>query len=337
MKIVLDAMGGDHAPEETVKGAIEAINELGIKVILVGSEEILKKELKKYDYDEKTIEIVAAEEVIEMGEHPGTAIRKKKKSSIVIGTKLVKEGNGEAFVSAGNTGAVMASSLFGYGRISGIDRPAIGSVMPTLKGISLIVDAGANADCKPQQLVQFAIMGQIYAERILGIDKPRIGLLNIGEEEAKGNELSVEAHKLLKKEKNLKNFIGNIEGRDITEGKADVVVCDGFVGNVVLKFAEGLAKGMFSMIKHQMTSNLRSKMGAALVKPSLTDLKKKLDYSEYGGAPLLGTKHITIISHGSSDAKAIKNALRVAKECIEFRVIGAISDSIETSDTGDEA
>lgn len=335
MRIVLDAMGGDFAPQETVKGAIEAAKELAIEVILVGCEEILKKEIAKYKTDDLPITIVNAEEVIEMGEHPASAIRKKKKSSIVVGTKLVKDGEGAAFVSAGNTGAAMAASLFGYGRLKNIDRPAIGSVMPTLKGVSLLVDAGANADCKPINLLQFAIMGQIYAERILGIEKPKVGLLNIGEEETKGNELSQEVYRLLKAEKRV-NFIGNIEGRDITEGKADVIVCDGFVGNVVLKFAEGLAKGLLSMIKEEIMGNMMSKLGGALIKPSLKGLKQKMDYSEYGGAPLLGVNEITIISHGSSDATAIKNALRVAKECVEARVVGAIRDSMEVEATGAE-
>lgn len=336
MRIVVDAMGGDFAPREIVKGAVEAAREYAIDVVLVGPEEVIGQELAKAKGTLPSgISVVNATETIAMDEHPAQAIRKKKDSSLVVGVRLVKAGQGNAFVSAGNTGAAMAAALLGYGRIKGIDRPAIASVMPTVRGISLVLDVGANADCKPKNLLQFAVMGQIFANKILGISHPKVGLLNIGEEETKGNELVLEAYQLLKTQQGL-NFIGNLEGRDIAAGKADVVVCDGFVGNVVLKFAEGLAKGLMGMIKEAATSSIMGTLGGALLKPALGELKKKVDYTEYGGAPLLGLNGICIISHGSSNAHAIKNAIRVAKECVENRVVDAIRESLENTSMGDD-
>jgi len=336
LRIVVDAMGGDYAPREIVEGAIQAAMEYGVGIILVGQQEAINRELAGHKVDNLDLEVVHASEIIDMGEHPATAIRKKKDSSIVVGIRLVKEGRGDAFISAGNTGAAMAAALFGYGRIKGIDRPAIASVMPTIRGTSLILDAGANADCKPRNLVQFGIMGSIYAEKILGIANPKVGLLNIGEEETKGNELSQEAYKLMKNQTGV-NFYGNVEGRDIPQGVADVVVCDGFVGNVVLKFAEGLAKGLLSMIKEELNKSLLAKLGGLMSMPALVGLKKRMDYAEYGGAPLLGVDGICIISHGSSRAKAIKNAIRVAGECVDQQVVQAIRNSIEQTEvTGDD-
>ncbi|MHB8170007.1 MAG: phosphate acyltransferase PlsX [Thermincolia bacterium] len=336
MRIVVDAMGGDFAPTEIVDGAIQAATKYGVGIILVGLEEPIRQELGRHKVEGLDVEVVHASEIIDMGEHPANAIRKKKDSSIVVGIKLVKEGRGDAFISAGNTGAAMAAALFGYGRIKGIDRPAIASAMPTTKGAALILDVGANADCKPRNLLQFGVMGQIYAEKILGVSSPRVGLLNIGEEETKGNELSLEAYPLMKNQSGL-NFIGNVEGRDIFQGAVDVVVCDGFVGNVVLKFAEGLAKGLLGMIKEELSQSLLSKIGGALCLPALNVLKKRMDYAEYGGAPLLGVNGICIISHGSSKAKAIMNAVRVAKECVEKQVVHSIRDNIEqTGVNGDD-
>jgi phosphate acyltransferase len=335
LKIVLDGMGGDFAPRAAVEGAILAVQEYDIEIIIVGQEELIKTELAKANYSSDKITVHHASEIIEMGEHPGNAIRRKKDSSIVVGTRLVKEGIGDAFISAGNTGACMAAALFGLGRIKGIQRPAIGTVMPTDTGISLVLDVGANADCKPIHLVQFALMGSIYAEKVLGINKPKVGLLNIGEEESKGNELTLETYPLLQKTK--LNFVGNIEGRDIFWGKSDVVVCDGFVGNVVLKLSEGLASFLMNTIKEQLMTSTIGKIGGALIKPLMGKLKKKLDYAQYGGAPLLGIDGISIISHGSSNGIAIKNAIRVAKECVNNEVVRCIKDSLEDNlSTGDE-
>jgi glycerol-3-phosphate acyltransferase PlsX len=336
LRIVVDATGGDFAPVEIVKGAIEAVRAYSLEVILVGPEQLIQQELTKANPDNLPgITVVNATETITMDEHPAQAVRKKKDSSLVVGVRLVKEGRGDAFVSAGNTGAAMAAALFGFSRIKGIDRPAIASVMPTTRGISLLLDVGANSDCKPKNLLQFAVMGHIYADKILGIANPQVGLLNIGEEETKGNDLVQEAYQLLKAQPKL-NFIGNVEGRDIAAGKADVVVCDGFVGNVVLKFAEGLAKGIMGMIKAAATSSILGTLGGALLKPALGELKKKVDYTEYGGAPLLGLNGICIIGHGSSNANAIKNAIRVAKECVENRVVDSIKESLENTSMGDE-
>ncbi len=332
MKIIVDAMGGDYAPVEIIKGALEAVKEFGIEVVLVGDEQKINPELAKYNPEKVTV--VHAPEVIGMGEPPAAALRKKKNSSIVLSTRLVKEGVGEAVVSAGNTGAVMGSALFGFGRIKGIHRPAIASVLPTIKGITLLLDIGANAVCDPQNLLQFAVMGSIYADKILGAHNPKVGLLNIGTEETKGNPLYLEAYKLLKKS-NL-NFIGNIEGREITAGIADVVVCDGFVGNVVIKFGEGLATDLMAMIKDELKRNIFVKIGAALVLSQAQGLKKRIDYAEYGGAPLLGVNGVCIICHGSSQARAIKNAIRAAVECVEKQVVKCIRDSIKDKLNGDD-
>jgi len=334
LKIVVDAMGGDYAPIEIVKGAIEAAREFEIDIIFVGDEKKVKAELAKYDAGKLPVSVVHAPEVIEMGEPPAVALRKKKGSSIMIGTKLVIEGFGDAFVSAGNTGAVMGSSLLGFGRVKGIHRPAIASVFPTIKGFTMILDIGANAECDPQNLQQFAVMGNIYSSKILGVDEPKVGLLNIGEEETKGNPLYVEAFKLIK-QSNL-NFIGNIEGRDITGDVADVIVCDGFVGNVVLKFGEGLARDLMSMIKEELKKNIFVKIGAALVFSQAKGLRKKTDYAEYGGAPLLGVNGVCIICHGTSQARAVKNAIRVAKECVEINVVECIKKSIGERLNGDD-
>lgn len=326
MKIAVDAMGGDFAPEEVVNGAILACRDLGAEVILVGDEKRIVDLLKTHSVSGLKLEIKNATEVIEMGDHPAQAVKKKKDSSLVVANRLVKEGIAAAVISAGNTGAAMSASLLTLGRIKGIDRPAIASPMPTTKGVSVLLDAGANADCDPENLVQFALMGSIYAEQVFGFPNPRVGLLSIGEEETKGNKLTVEAHQLLKQSGI--NFIGNIEGRDVHHGECEVIVCDGFVGNIVLKLSEGLAGALFGQIKRALTENWISTAGALLAKGAFKNLKSRMDYTEYGGAPLLGLNGISIISHGSSNAKAIKNAIRAAIKAVNEDVVGKIAMSL---------
>lgn len=309
LRIAVDGMGGDNAPNSVVEGCIEAISkEKKIQLLLVGKEKVLKEELKKYNYNKEQIIIVNADEIIENSESPVMAIRRKKSSSIVVGLKLVKEKEAEAFVSAGSTGAVLAGGTIIIGRLKGIERPALASFIPNEKGFTLLLDCGANVDCKPSQLVQFAKMGGIYYESFMKKENPTIGLLNIGEEEEKGNILSKETHALLKETPTI-NFAGNIEARDISTGKVDVVICDGFVGNIVLKYTEGFAMSLFSMIKKSLLSSFTSKIGALLIKKSLKDMMKALDYTEYGGAPLLGLNGLVVKTHGSSDSKAIKNTI----------------------------
>ncbi len=320
MRIALDAMGGDYAPIETVKGALEAIKEIDISVVLVGKEEELKKVLKDYHYDENKIEIIHAEEVIEMNEHPAFAVKEKEDSSIVKAIKLLKEKKVEGVVSAGNTGAVMSSALLYLGRIKGIKRPAISTLVPTLTQIpSIILDIGANVDCKKEYLEQFALMGKIYMEEIFNVKNPKIALLNIGEEEGKGNQLVQEAYALLKNNP-LFNFIGNVEGKDLFKGIANVIVCDGFVGNVAIKTAEGVAETLFELLSSEIKSSPWSTILGLLLKPKFKNVKKKLDYSEFGGAPLLGVDGTVIISHGRSKAKAIKNALKVAEKMVKLEI-----------------
>lgn len=326
MKIALDAMGGDFAPRETVLGAIDACREFDADVILVGNESELNKVLAGHSLTNLKIEIHPASEVISMDEHPANAVKRKSNSSLVVANRLVKEGKAAAVISAGNTGAAMAASLFNLGRIRGIDRPAIASLMPTKKGFSVLLDAGGNADCEPENLIQFAIMGSIYAEEVLGLPQPRIGLLSIGEEETKGNKLTIEAHQLLKKSK--LNFIGNIEGSDVHQGVCEVIVCDGFVGNTVLKVSEGLAAVLFSEIKAAISSNHLAKFGGLLIKSPIRKLKARLDYTEYGGMPLLGINGISIISHGSSNAKAIKNAIKAAVKIVNQDIVSKITASL---------
>lgn len=334
MKIALDAMGGDYAPAEIVKGALAALklNE-DLHIVLVGKEDIIKKFLPEYGKEDR-ISICPCEEVIGMDEHPAIAYRKKKDASISVATRLVKEQRADAVVSAGSTGAQMVAALFGLGRIPGIDRPAIGTLIPTLAGSKLLLDAGANADCRPEHLVQFALMGSIYANKILGYARPRVGLVNIGEEPSKGNELTLQTYDLLSKITEL-NFIGNIEGRDIPAGKADVMVCDGFVGNTILKVIEGTAGAIFTLLKQELGKNFTSKLGATLLAPGLRNLKARLDYAEYGGAPLLGVKGISIICHGSSKATAIKNAIRVAMECVQNNFVETLQTSVKTEKVGE--
>lgn len=324
-RIALDAMGGDHAPMEIVRGARDAAHELGVHIVLVGDEEKIQRELDG-DTAGGLITIVHAPEVVEMDEHPVSAIRKKKNSSIVVATQLVKEGAADAVVSAGSTGAQMASSLFILGRIAGVDRPAISTLLPTAKGVVALLDVGANVDCRPQHLKQFAVMGSLYAEKVLGLPNPKVGLLNIGSEETKGNDLTLASYGLLKEAEI--HFIGNVEGRDLFLGSTDVAVCDGFVGNVVLKSAEGLAMSILGMFQQEM-GRLEDILGRERIMHTMGGFKRRMDYAEYGGAPLLGVDGVSVISHGSSRARAIKNAVRVAKETVQQGLVPAIKASLE--------
>ncbi|SNR90427.1 phosphate:acyl-[acyl carrier protein] acyltransferase [Anaerovirgula multivorans] len=326
MKIVLDAMGGDHGPAVTVLGAVEAVNEYGINIILTGNRDLIEKELKKYDYLESYIEIIHCNEEITNEDKPVAAIRRKKDSSMVVGLNLVKEKKADAIISAGNTGALLAGGLFVLGRIKGIDRPALAPVYPTTKGASILIDGGANADCKPRNYLEFGIMGNIYAAKILGIHNPRVCTVNIGMEEGKGNDVTKEAYKLCQKAKF--NFAGNVEARDIPSGSADVIICDGFTGNVILKLTEGIAATIFSTLKEEFTRNTLRKLAATILKSGLKDFKKTFDYTEYGGAPFLGVQGNLIKAHGSSNAKAIKNAIRQAKAFVEKEVVKDIMQQI---------
>ena len=335
-RIAIDAMGGDHAPFEIVAGAVWGAKEYGVGLELVGNqdriEQILdqiqhegflsecgkagRKRRVRIDVKSLDIKITHASEVIEMGEAPGQAIRKKKKSSIVLAVNAVASGSSDALVAAGSTGAAMASSLFGLGRIHGIDRPAIATTLPTMKKPIVLIDAGANSNSTPEMLRQFAIMGQTFSKSVLGIENPRVGILNIGEEAGKGNELAKQAYSLLEEEQDKFNFVGNIEGKEIFLNLCDVVVCDGFVGNVALKVTEGTASMLLRMIKQQFKSDWVGMIIGMLAKPFMRRIYTKINYEEFGGALLLGVKGITVISHGRSKAYAIKNAVRVAKEAV---------------------
>ena len=316
VKVAVDAMGGDNAPGEIVKGAVEAIQaEKKIKVYLVGKEEQIKAELSRYTYPEEQVEVVNATEVIAMAEPPVAAIRSKKDSSIVKGLYMVREGRCDAFVSAGSTGAVLAGGQVIVGRSKGVERPPLAPLIPTEKGASLLIDCGANVDAKPSQLVQFAKMGSIYMENVMGIKNPRVGIVNIGAEEEKGNALVKETFPMLKECSDI-NFIGSIEARDIPAGAADVVVCEAFVGNVVLKLYEGVGATLIKKVKGGMMVNLRSKIGALLVKPALKQTLKAFDLEQYGGAPLLGLKGLVVKTQGSSKAVEIKNTIL---QCVTFK------------------
>lgn len=329
MKIAVDVMGTDYGPAEIIKGVLQAVAEYGCDVVLVGDQDVIRGELaKEHQENNPKVTIHHASQVIEMKDHPGISVRKKKDASIVVATRLLREKECDALISSGSTGAAVASALFGLGRIPGIERPAIATVIPNLKGATVLVDSGAVVDAKPEVLVQSAIMGSVYAELQLGLKEPRVGLLNIGEEETKGNEQCLATYPLLKKDPHI-HFIGNVEGRDINKGTVDVVVCDGFVGNVVLKSMEGLAKALMQMVKETlMDSGFLTKLGALLVKSALSKLGRRIDVSEYGGALLMGVKAPFIICHGNSKAKDIKSALRVAKELTEKDVVGRIRKEI---------
>ena len=314
--VALDAMGGDNAPKEMIKGAVQALEKTdAVQVLLVGKEDVIRAELAQYTYDKARIEVVNATEVIETAEPPVNAIRRKKDSSIVVGMKLVKEGQADAFVSAGSSGAVLVGGQVIVGRIKGVERPPLAPLIPTEKGVSLLVDCGANVDARPSHLVQFAKMGSIYMEHGVGIKNPKVGIVNIGAEEEKGNALVKETFPLLKGEKNI-NFIGSVEAREIPHGQADVIVCEAFAGNIILKLFEGVGSVLISEIKKGMMGSLRSKIGALLVKPALKKTLKSFDSSEYGGAPLLGLNGLVVKTHGSSTAKEICNTII---QCVTFK------------------
>jgi glycerol-3-phosphate acyltransferase PlsX len=335
IRIALDAMGGDVAPRETVQGAVLAVQDDELRklaggpfqVVLVGRREDIERELPQdKSIPRDLLPIVDAREVVEMHEHPAQACKKKKDSSIVRCHELLRDGDVSACVSAGNSGATLAAALFTCGRIKGVSRPAITTMVPSVQGVSVLVDAGANMDCGGKHLLQFALMGEAYARTALGFNSPRVGLLSIGEEDSKGNDLVFEAQTLLKQVPF--NYIGNVEGRDICNGKCDVIVCDGFTGNVTLKAIEGVGELVFTLLKKELSANLFSMLGAVLSASAFRRFKKMIDYREYGGAPLLGIDGISLISHGKSNAYAIKNAVRAALRCVQHDLKGAIEKAV---------
>lgn len=332
IKVAVDAMGGDNAPAAIVQGAIDAVNEEErVKVFLVGRREIIEQELKKYTYDTARVEIVHAEEVIETAEAPVMAIRKKKDSSIVKSMNMIKEGKCDAFVSAGSTGAVLVGGQVIVGRIKGVERPPLAPLIPTENGVALLVDCGANVDARPSHLVQFAKMGSVYMESVMGVKNPRVGIVNNGAEEEKGNALVKETFPLLKNCPEI-NFIGSVEARDIPAGAADVIVCEAFVGNVILKMYEGVGASLIKKVKDGMMSSLRSKIGALLVKPALKKTLKAFDLEQYGGAPMLGLNGLVVKSHGSSNAVEIKNSVLQCVTFMEQKINDKIKEKITLED-----
>ena len=337
IRVAVDAMGGDNAPAEIVKGTVDAVNAgEDIHVLLVGNEESIRKELAGYKYNSNQIEIIHAPDVISTCEPPVMAIRKKKESSIVMALDLVKNGSADAFVSAGNSGAVLAGGQLIVGRIKGVERPPFAPLIPTKNGVALLLDSGANIDARPSHLVQFAKMGSIYMENVLGIKNPRVGIVNIGAEEEKGNQLVKDTFPLLKECSDI-NFIGSVEARDIPEGVADVIVCDAFVGNVILKLYEGVGATILSKIKEGLMSSFRSKIGAILIKPALKKTMKTFDATEYGGAPMLGLKGLVVKTHGSSKAKEVRNSIlqcrKFKEQKINDRILETFSRTEASTDT----
>ena len=318
MKIAVDAMGGDQAPHEIVAGAVDAARSFNLQIILVGIQERIESELEKHDIKNLPIFIQPAAEIVTMEDSPSKAMRRKRESSIAVGLRLVRDERAQGFISAGNSGATMAIAMVTLKKLKGIDRPAIVTCLPTLKDPVTILDVGGNVDCTPLHLAQFAIMGSVYAQRVLNRQFPKVGLLSNGEEETKGNELTRATHELLKNSP--LNYLGSVEGRDIFPGEIDVIVCDGFVGNIVLKTAEGLALTMTNILREELTANITRKMGAWLCRDGLKSMKQRVDYAEYGGAPLLGINGNCFIAHGSSCRKAIKNGIRLCAEFSEQRV-----------------
>ncbi|OWY65405.1 phosphate acyltransferase [cyanobacterium TDX16] len=327
-RIAIDAMGGDHAPAEIVAGALRARDELGVEVILVGDRQQIEAVLPA-NTNLGQLEIVPAEGTIEMHEEPLSGIRRKPKASINVAMNLVKQKQADAVVSAGHSGAAMASALLRLGRLSGIDRPAIGAVFPTIVASKqvLILDVGANVDCRPKFLEQFAVMGTVYSKYVLGIPEPKVGLLNIGEEESKGNDLALQAYQLLQANPKVP-FVGNAEGRDILSGDFDVIVCDGFAGNVLLKFAEAVGEVLLQILREELPQGLHGQLGVSLLRPNLKRIKQRVDHAEHGGGLLLGVAGICIISHGSSQAPSIFNAIRLAREAVDNEVLERIQGSV---------
>jgi glycerol-3-phosphate acyltransferase PlsX len=336
-KIAVDAMGGDYAPNEIIAGAIRAAAELDIDILLVGDAQHIESYLQQHHQSPKNIEVVPSEGVVSMEEEPLVALRRKPQASINVAMDLVKQKRADAVVSAGHSGAAMAAALLRLGRIKGIDRPAIGAVLPTLlAGKSVIVlDVGANVDCKPKYLEQFAIMGTVYSKYVMEVDNPKVGLLNIGEEPTKGNDLAIRTHELLEANQMI-SFGGNAEGRDVLKGDFDVIVCDGFVGNILLKFAEAIGEVMLQILREELPQGIRGQIGTAFLKPNLKRIKQRMDHAEHGGALLFGVDGVCIISHGSSQAPSIFNAIRLASEAIDHRVIERIQ-AYNQSSTLDKA
>ena len=327
MKIVIDGMGGDNAPKSNVEGAVNAIKEYQVDLIITGDKDLLEKEFSNYEFDRNKLDIVHTTEIIENEDKPVKAIRSKKDSSMVVALNLVKEGKADAIISAGNTGALLAGGLFVVGRIKGIDRPCLCSAIPNVKrGMTLIADCGANADCKPKNLVEFAAMSNIYSRKVLGLENPKVALANVGLEEGKGNDLVKRSYEEIKKLD--LNFIGNVEAREVINAYTDIIICDGFTGNILLKSAEGVALSVMSLIKETFMASTKSKIGALLIKDDLRKLKSFIDYSEYGGAPLLGLNGGVIKAHGSSDAKAIKNAINQGIKFSKGKVVEDINQFI---------
>ena len=326
MNIVVDAMGGDHAPAAVVAGVVEAVNEIGVHVTLVGIKDKIEEELKKFSFASGHIDIVHAPEIVGMHEPATTSIRKKRKSSIAIGVNLLKTPGHDAFISAGNTGAVVASSTINLGMLEGVERPAIGLVIPTLKKFSFLIDVGANTDPKSQHLLQSALMANVYAKEVLEIENPTIGLLNIGEEAGKGGGFEKETHKLM--EDRLSNFVGNVEANEVFSGKSDCIISDGFVGNVVIKVAEGLMESAGALMKREIKKSPWAMLGAWIMKSKLKHIKRYADYTEYGGAPLLGVNGVVMISHGRSSPKAIKNAIKATMREVDHNILIAMSKEI---------
>jgi glycerol-3-phosphate acyltransferase PlsX len=323
MIIALDVMGGDRAPRESIAGAVQAARELGLEIALVGPRRLIEDELARYAPPPSGLHIVEASQAIAMDESPAQAVRQKRDAAINVAMRLAKNGEAGAVVSAGNTGAVVASALLNLGRLPGIERPAIGAIFPSTDRGVLILDVGANAVCKPSYLVQFAYMGSAYMERVFGLERPRIGLLNIGEEEGKGNDLVQEVYEKLKKAP--LNFVGNVEGKDITQGVVDVVVTDGFTGNVIVKASEALLEFVFTRVRRVVESKLQYRLAGLMLRDALREMRNRLEYAQYGGVPLLGVNGIVIVAHGRADAVAFKNALRTAREAASSGLLAALS------------
>ena len=329
MRIAVDAMGSDRHPQPDVEGSVWAARECGAEIVLVGNKDVVESELAKHDTSRLSISVVHASQVIGMEEHPAAAVKGKKDASMVVGMKMLKARKVDAFVSAGNSGGVLASALLYLGRIKGVKRPALSSVFPNAKGFSFLLDLGANTDCKPLYLLQFAIMGSVYAERVLGVTNPRVAIVSNGEEEGKGSVLVQDTYPLLKASG--LNFVGNAEGKDIPSGMADVIVTDGFTGNVIVKLSEGIASFLLGAIKDEIKSRPLASVGALLAKPAFDAVRKRLDYREYGGGPLLGVNGVVIVTHGRADSLAIKNCVRLARQAVDEGTLDVIKSAIVRS------